>query len=101
MPERITDRPGRPPYRLRLFVAGDAPNSRIARENLRRLVERSAGVTVEITIVDVLKDPQTALAQGVFLTPALQRLGPGPETMIFGNLSNTDLLATLLVEDGE
>ena len=80
----------------RLFVAGDAPNSRIARENLRRWCEDLNDCEVRIEEVDVLQDAQTALAEGVFVTPALQVLEPGPGTLIFGNLSNEEVLRSLV-----
>jgi circadian clock protein KaiB len=83
-------------YKMRLFVAGDAPNSRIARENLRRLQERvSAEFSVEI--VDVLKDPQIALSNGIFVTPTLQVMEPGPKTLIFGNLSDDQALSAIFM----
>ncbi|MDY6906394.1 MAG: circadian clock KaiB family protein [Thermodesulfobacteriota bacterium] len=65
-------------YRFRLFVAGDAPNSRLARENLRRLQEQAPDAVFDIQVVDVLDAPEAALKEGVYVTPALQVLEPGP-----------------------
>ena len=79
-------------YKLRLFVSGDVPNSRIARENLQRRLD-DAVITVEI--VDVMQEPQKALANGIFLTPALQVLGPEPGAVIYGNLNDADTLLAL------
>jgi hypothetical protein len=62
-------------------VARDAPNSCIARENLRRLKGSIAECDFGVEIVDVMENPQAALEHGVFVTPALQnskRLFPGP-----------------------
>jgi circadian clock protein KaiB len=41
----------------------------------------------EIEIVDVLKKPARALEEGVFMTPTLVRVAPGPEQRIVGTLS--------------
>lgn len=82
-------------YILRLFVAGDTPNSRIARENLHRLFGRLDRDEFDVEIVDVTEDAQTALEQRVFVTPALQVIEPGLESVIFGDLSDRDALRTL------
>jgi len=80
---------------VRLFVAGDAPNSRLAKRNLRILRERSNGCIFEVEVVDVDADPQIALEHGIFVTPALQILRPPPGAMVFGNLSDHDTLLKL------
>jgi len=84
-------------YVLRLFVAGDAPNSRIARQNLKRLGERVGEAEIVIEIVDVLVDPRAAIEHGVYLTPALQIIEPGPSRFVYGNLSDEDALDSTLV----
>lgn len=70
---------------LRLYVAGDAPNSIAARANLRRLLAPYAGA-YSLEIVDCLKQPMRALQEGVLVTPTLLRLEPGPECTIVGTL---------------
>lgn len=84
----------------RLFVAGDAPNSRAARRNLSLWIERLGVGACEVEIVDVSVDPQAALDHGVYVTPALQILEPGPKTVIFGNLSDEESLKTVFPEVG-
>jgi len=81
---------------LRLFISGDAPNSRLAKENLRRFCERAAGIHFELEVIDVLDNPQVMLDYGIYLTPALQIIEPGPGRLIYGNLSNEEALQTLL-----
>jgi circadian clock protein KaiB len=83
---------------IRLFVTGDAPNSRIARENLRRIRQRLAEHEFDVDVVDVNDDPQAALEHGVFVTPALQVVEPEPGALVFGNLSDPDALKTLFPE---
>lgn len=80
---------------LRLYVAGDAPNSLVARENLRQLMAELPAPDVCVEVVDVMHDPDAALEAGVYLTPALQIMAPGAATLVFGNLSNRETLRTL------
>lgn len=88
-------------YRFRLYVAGDALNSVQARINLRALCETYLPERYEIEEVDVLRDPNRALVDGIFMTPALIKLDPGGTRMIVGTLSQTNavLLAIGLDDD--
>ncbi len=86
-------------FAVRLFIAGDAPNSLIARKNLERFQESLPGYKFDIEIVDVNENPQMALQCGVFVTPALLVIDPSPETLIFGNLCNNETLRNLFPED--
>jgi len=88
-------------YQVRLFIAGDAPNSRLARKNLKSLQAGLKGVNFKTEIIDVLKQPQLALRHGVYVTPALQVIQPEPGTLIFGNLSNQTVLKNLFPEDNQ
>jgi len=47
--------------------------------------------------VDVLVDPRAAIEHGVYLTPALQIIEPGPSRFVYGNLSDEDALDSTLV----
>ena len=83
-------------FHFRLYVAGDAPNSLRAVANLRELCREHAPERHEIEIVDVIREPHRALADGVLLTPTVVRLSPGPPCRIVGNLSQREtVLATL------
>ncbi len=85
-------------YRMRLFVAGDEPNSTIARESLDRICSTYLNHNCQVEIIDVLKDFRPALEEQVLVTPALVITGPGPRTVIFGNLADTGkVLAALKV----
>jgi circadian clock protein KaiB len=89
-------------YVLRLFVAGDEPNSKLAKENVTRLCEGHLKGRHRIEIVDVFKDFQAALQNTVLVTPTLILLAPPPGVTIFGNLSDTQkVLAALRLTGGE
>jgi hypothetical protein len=82
----------------RLFICGDAPNSRRARENLQRLRESLPHVALEVEVIDVDKTPQTALDQGIFVNPALQVIEPEPGMLIYGDLSDLKVLEAILAK---
>jgi circadian clock protein KaiB len=85
-------------YRMRLFVAGNEPNSAIARESLDRICSTYLNDNCQVEIVDVLKDFRPALEENVLVTPALVITEPGPRAVIFGNLADTErVLAALKV----
>lgn len=81
--------------RLRLYVAGGARNSVLARDNLERLLQ-GASQAAEVEVVDVLSTPERALADGVLVTPTLIRLAPSPQRRIVGNLSDPRAVALAL-----
>jgi circadian clock protein KaiB len=87
---------------FRLFIAGDESHSRAARENLREICESYIKGHYKIQIVDVFKSYNTALENGIFLTPALIKVSPQPRTTIFGDLGNTkEVLTALRLRRGE
>jgi len=75
-------------YRFQLYVAGEEPNSKLARENISRLCREHLRGEVEIRVIDVLQDFQAALDQRIFVTPALIKEFPEPRVILFGNLSD-------------
>ena len=74
---------------LRLYVAGDGPNSVAARANLRRLLAPFGPTTYTLEIVDCLREPMRTLREGVLVTPTLVRLEPEPVRTIVGTLSDS------------
>lgn len=89
------DKPGKH-YVIRLFVAGNAPNSRLARENLDRFQASFPEHEFKVEIIDLDTQPELALENGVFITPTLVVLEPAPGGMIYGNLSDQKVLAQVL-----
>ena len=85
-----------PGLSLRLFVAGDSPDSAIAIANLKALFPRDEGSQVEIEIVDVQREPDRAARDGIMVTPTLLKVSPLPHCRILGNLKNRDALLSLL-----
>src|ERR1044071_6358432 len=81
---------------LRLFVAGDAPNSLAARANLKRMLDARQPGSYSVEIVDCLTEPLRAIEEGVFVTPTLLRLSPPPRRTIVGSLSETPTVSAAL-----
>jgi len=77
---------------LRLYVAGESPNSDLARTHLRAAIEHLPAAAVSLEIVDVLREPLRALHDGVLVTPTLIRIAPLPERRVIGNLRDRDAL---------
>lgn len=71
-----------------LFVAGNEPKSRMARENLAQICDKYMNGRCRVDIVDVMENFQPALDNNIFVTPALLMVSPEPKVVIFGSLSD-------------
>jgi circadian clock protein KaiB len=77
-------------YTFRLYLAGDTPNSAQARTNLAAICRVHLAGRHKIEEVDVSREPNRALTDGIFMTPSLIKLAPSPVRMIVGTLSRAD-----------
>lgn len=83
-------------FRFRLFIADHTQNSAQAIVNLQQLCKDHLAGRHSIEIVDVLREPERALAAGVFMTPTLLKVAPSPDVRIVGTLSQTDTVLLAL-----
>ena len=83
-------------FSFRLYVAGEAVNSAQALANLQALCRGHLAGRHCIEVVDVFREPERALADGIFMTPTLLRLAPSPVRKIVGTLSETATLIQAL-----
>jgi circadian clock protein KaiB len=74
---------------LRLYIAGNAPNSLRAIDNAQAICDEHFPADHELEVVDLLQDPGRALADGIIVTPTLLILLPLPVQRVIGNLSDT------------
>ena len=81
--------------RLRLYVAGVAPNSLRAIANARAICASHFANHV-LEIVDLMIEPDRALTDRVIVTPTLIKVAPLPETRVIGDLSDAVKLRTAL-----
>lgn len=87
-------------YTFRLFVAGNEPNSCLARKNLKAFCDACLPGRTRIDIVDVFEDFKSALDENVVITPALQILGAETKITIYGNLGATEKIKNALLMNG-
>lgn len=80
---------------LTLYVVGRTPRSERAIANLQRICGPNLG-RCELTIVNVLEQPELAEAHRVIATPTLVKRIPPPSKRIIGDLSDIDKVAALL-----
>ena len=83
-------------FKLRLYVAGDAPNSAQAVANLTALCRKNLLDRHEIEVVDVFREPKRALEDGIYMTPTLVKLAPSPALRIVGTLSEAQTVLQAL-----
>lgn len=82
--------------KLRLYVAGNAPNSVMAIANIKAICTEHFNGVHELEIIDMLAHPARGLADRIIVTPTLVRLSPSPIQLVIGNLSNAvQVLQTL------
>ncbi|MDP9139896.1 MAG: circadian clock KaiB family protein [Pseudomonadota bacterium] len=78
----------KPPVKMCLYIAENAPNSMAAVANLEQICNEHLKDAFTLEIVDVMTDPLRALADGIVVTPSLAKISPLPATKIVGNLSD-------------
>lgn len=75
---------------LKLYVAGDGPNSAAARHNLRQMLTALDPASYSVEVIDCMDDPMRALQEGVLVTPTMIRCEPEPVVTIIGSLSDAN-----------
>jgi circadian clock protein KaiB len=77
-------------WTLRLYVAGQTPNSVRALANLKKICEEHLPGRYEVEVIDLIKNPQLARGDQILAVPTLVRQLPTPIKKIIGDLSNTE-----------
>jgi len=77
-------------YELRLYVAGQTPQSLKALSNLKRICEEHLAGRYRVEVIDLLQKPQLAAGDQILAIPTLVRSIPKPARRIIGDLSNTE-----------
>ncbi len=75
---------------LRLYVAGQTPNSIRAFANLKKICEEHLAGIYNVEVIDLLKNPQLAKGDQIIAVPTLVRKLPKPLKKIIGDLANTE-----------
>ncbi|TGG84149.1 MAG: circadian clock protein KaiB [Aphanocapsa feldmannii 277cV] len=77
-------------YILKLYVAGNTPNSMRALRTLREILEAGFKGIYALKVIDVLKNPQLAEEDKILATPTLAKILPPPVRRIIGDLSDRE-----------
>jgi circadian clock protein KaiB len=81
----------RPPdFKFKLYTAENTENSALAYANLLAICRAHIQDRFSIEVVDVVRQPQRALADGIRMTPTLMKLAPAPTRTIVGTLGQTE-----------
>lgn len=81
---------------LRLFVAGTSATSQSARKNLDATLKSMGLTAYQLEIIDILKNPATASAENVFVTPTLVCVRDRMRSIMIGDLGNPTRLRAFL-----
>lgn len=77
-------------YILKLYVAGNTPNSIRALQTLNNILEKEFQGVYALKVIDVLKNPQLAEEDKILATPTLTKILPLPMRKIIGDLSDRE-----------
>jgi circadian clock protein KaiB len=77
--------------RLRLYVAGTAPNSLRAIANAKAICAHYFP-NHDLEVVDLMAHPQRAAGDRIIVTPTLIKLAPAPVQRLIGDLSDAGKL---------
>ncbi len=88
------------PICVRLYVAGNAPNSVAAIANLKSVLEQFPQQPIELEIIDVLTHPERGSLDAVMVTPTFVKLSPSPARRLLGKLRDRSMLLRALGLEG-
>ena len=77
-------------YILKIYVAGNTPNSMRALNTLREILKTDFKGVYALKVIDVLKSPQLAEEDKILATPTLAKILPPPVRRIIGDLSDRE-----------
>ncbi len=77
-------------YILKLYVAGNTPNSMRALKTLKEILDDGFQGIYALKVIDVLKNPQLAEEDKILATPTLAKILPPPIRRIIGDLSDKE-----------
>ncbi|QDZ39960.1 circadian clock protein KaiB [Euhalothece natronophila Z-M001] len=77
-------------YVLKLYVAGNTPESVRALNTLKAILEKEFQGVYALKVIDVLKNPQLAEEDKILATPTLAKVLPPPVRKIIGDLSDRE-----------
>ncbi len=83
-------------YKLTLYVAGQTERSVRAQRHLEILCAQHLDCAYEVQVIDVLENPEAALAAQILATPTIVRELPLPQRRLVGDLSDVERVIRVL-----
>ena len=77
-------------YILRLYITGQTLRSAQAVANLQRICADWLDGQCDVTVIDVLEQPDLAEQDRVLATPTLLKVAPPPARRVIGDLADTE-----------
>lgn len=77
-------------YILRLYVAGQTPNSVHAIANIKKICEENLQGRYVLEVIDLYQQPQLAQGEQIVAVPTLIKKLPPPLRRVIGDMSNTE-----------
>jgi circadian clock protein KaiB len=88
--------PAQGKYILRLYIAGNTPQSSRAITNLKAICETHLQGRYDLTVVDLYEQQERAYEDHIIVAPTLVRHSPLPVRRMIGDLSKTDRVLAAL-----
>lgn len=88
--EQLLAKSGQGKYVLRLYIAGNTPQSSRAVANIKKLCESSLKDRYELNVIDLYQSPEDAKGEQIVVAPTLVKQLPLPLRRLIGDLSNTN-----------
>jgi circadian clock protein KaiB len=88
--ERLLEDDSKEHYTLRLFVSGLTPRSVEAIARTKAICEEHLAGRYLLDVVDIIKQPELAIADQIIAAPTLLKKLPLPLKRLVGNLSNEE-----------
>ncbi len=77
-------------YILKLYIAGNTPNSLRALKMLKNIMEQEFKGVYALKVIDVIKNPHLAEEDKILAIPTLSKVLPLPVKRIIGDLSDRE-----------
>lgn len=75
-----------------LYIAGMTPHTITAIANLKEFCKKFLPEGYEVTVIDLINQPQLACEKQIFAIPTLIKISPEPVCRSIGDISNPDSL---------
>jgi circadian clock protein KaiB len=88
--EEFLSRPIEEKYLLRLFIAGNTPNSNRAFNKIKNICEEYLPGRYELEVIDIYEHPELMEQEQIIAIPTLVKKLPPPLQKFIGDLANTE-----------